>query len=330
MLKVGIFGVGHLGKIHTRILKELNEMYTISGFFDPSDEAARFVENEFGIRRFTSADALVDACDCIDIITPTPYHFDLASRAIRKSKHVFIEKPVTQTVEEAKTLMQLADEASVQVQIGHVERFNPAFVEAQAYIHRPMFIEIHRLAQYNPRGTDVSVVLDLMIHDLDIVLSVVKSNIKRVAANGVAVVSDSPDIANARIEFDNGCVANLTASRISQINMRKTRLFQRNAYISIDFLEKKLEVIHQNEEVRSPNALRFDLGTEGNSKVFSVEKPVIQPVNAIREELTAFARAIHSNNTPPVSIEDAYRSMELAAQIMDRLKITGIGNGDNI
>jgi predicted dehydrogenase len=329
MLRIGIFGVGHLGKIHARILRELKDTFEVTGFYDPSDEASTYVETHLGIKRFKDIESLIDASDCVDIVTPTVYHFDIASKAIRKSKHVFIEKPVTQTVDEAKMLMQLAAEASVQVQIGHVERFNPAFICSLPYINRPMFIEIHRLAQYNPRGTDVSVVLDLMIHDLDIVLSVVKSNIKRVSANGVAVVSDTPDIANARIEFDNGCVANLTASRISQINMRKTRLFQRNAYISVDFLEKTVEVIHQNKEILSDNVQQFDLGTNGNSKVFSIEKPAVPPSNAIQEELLAFAEAIRTNGTPPVSIEDAYHSMELAAQIMERLKITGGGNGDN-
>lgn len=318
-----------MGKIHTRILNDLKETFHVVGFYDPSDAAAKWAEENYGLQRYTDPDALIDLCDCVDIVTPTIAHFELAARAIRKSRHVFIEKPVTQTVEEAKTLMQLASEASVQVQVGHVERFNPAFVAALPYINRPMFIEIHRLAMYNPRGTDVSVILDLMIHDIDIILSVVKSNIKRVAANGVAVVSDSPDIANARIEFDNGCVANLTASRISQLNMRKTRLFQRNAYISVDFLEKEVEVIHQNAETLSPNTRRFDLGFDGKSKIFSIEKPVIHPTNAIEEELLAFAKSVQSNETPLVCIEDAYRSMELAVQVMERLKITGVGNGEN-
>lgn len=329
MLKVGIFGVGHLGKIHARLLKELPTTFEIIGFFDPSDLAAKAVEEQFGLKRFTDADLLIDRCDCIDIVTPTINHFEIAVKAIKSSKHVFIEKPVTQTVEEAKALMLLAEEASVHVQVGHVERFNPAFITALPYIDRPMFIEIHRLAQYNPRGTDVSVVLDLMIHDLDIILSVVKSNIKRVAATGVAVISDTPDIANARIEFDNGCVANLTASRISQINMRKSRFFQRNAYISVDFLDKEVEVIHQNEEVLSTNVRHFDLGNSGNSKKFAIEKPEVIPTNAIQEELLAFASAIQTNTIPLVSIEDAFRSMELAAQIMDRLKVNGSNNLDN-
>lgn len=324
MLRIGIFGVGHLGKIHARILRELNDTFEVTGFYDPSDESAGFAVNELGLKRFEDPTQLINACDCIDIVTPTIHHFQIAAQAIRKSKHVFIEKPVTQTVEEAKTLMQLAAEAAVTIQVGHVERFNPAFTAALPFIHKPLFIEIHRLAQYNPRGTDVSVVLDLMIHDLDIVLSVVKSPVRRVSANGVAVVSETPDIANARIEFANGCVANLTASRISQINMRKARLFQRNAYISVDFLDKTVEVIHQNETILTPEALQFQLGTNGSAKSFVLEKPVVPNSNAIREELCAFAGAIHTKSTPAVSIEDAYHSMKLAAQIMDKLRVTGV------
>lgn len=327
MLKIGLLGVGHLGKIHMRLLLELSDIYELTGYYDPAPDLS--LPEEFqSVKRFDSPEALIEASDCVDIVTPTIHHFELASKAIRRSKHVFIEKPVTQTVEEAKTLMHLAAEAGVQVQVGHVERFNPAFTSALPYIHRPMFIEVHRLAQYNPRGTDVSVVLDLMIHDLDLVLSVVKSNIKRVAANGVAVISDSPDIANARVEFDNGCVANLTASRISKLNMRKVRMFQRNGYIAVDLLDKTVEIIHHNDEVLSANAMTFTLGENENARKFTIEKPAVPVNNAIRDELSAFAQSIATNAIPPVSIEDAFRSLELATMISDRLKMTAMGNND--
>lgn len=329
-MKIGLFGVGHLGKIHLRLLRQLTDIYEVVGFYDPIDETAKEVAASTGVTRFESYTDLIDAVDCVDIVAPTFAHFELASEAIKRSRHVFVEKPVTQTPEEAKALMDLAAEAGVQVQVGHVERYNPAFTTALSYIDRPMFIEIHRLAQYNPRGTDVSVVLDLMIHDIDIVLSVVKSNIKRVAANGVAVVSDAPDICNARIEFDNGCVANLTASRISQHNMRKTRLFQRNAYISIDFLKKEAEIIHQHESNHSENFQRFDLGFGQEVKPFYVEKPAVSESNAIEEELKSFARAIRTGTTPDVSIEDGFRSMKLAVQIMQKLKAAAGGSFDNI
>lgn len=327
MLKIGLLGVGHLGKIHLRLISELSEQYEMTGFYDP-DTTLSLPEEFNTVHRFNSVDELIAASDCVDIVTPTIHHFELASKAIRRSKHVFIEKPVTQTLEEAKMLMQLAHEAGVQVQVGHVERFNPAFISALPYINRPMFIEVHRLAQYNPRGTDVSVILDLMIHDLDLVLSVVKSNIKRVAANGVAVISDSTDIANARVEFDNGCVANLTASRISKLNMRKVRMFQRNGYIAVDLLDKTVEIIHHNDEVLSQNAMTFTLGEHENMRKFTIEKPVVPVSNAIREELSAFATCIRNNNIPPVSIEDAYRSMELATLIIERLKATSPGNNE--
>ena len=235
MLKIGVLGAGHLGKIHIKLLLELSDKYEFVGFFDPSDENAKSAIETYNVKRFESIESILDAVDCIDIVTPTLSHFSCASSALRSSKHVFIEKPVTETVDEARKLINLAEEAGVKVQVGHVERFNPAFQAALPHFNKPMFIETHRLAQFNPRGTDVPVVLDLMIHDLDAILSVVKSPVKRISASGVSVVSDTPDIANARIEFENGCVANLTASRISMKNMRKSRFFQKDAYISVDF-----------------------------------------------------------------------------------------------
>jgi predicted dehydrogenase len=242
MLRIGLLGAGHLGKIHLRLLLELKDDFDFVGFFDPNDEQANLVLEQFKVNRFLSVEELISQVDCIDIVTPTISHFELASKAISKGKHVFIEKPITQTIIEAGQLIKLAQKMNVKVQVGHVERFNPAFQKALPYFNQPMFIETHRLAQFNPRGTDVPVVLDLMIHDIDIILSVVKSKVKSISASGVAVVSDSDDITNARIEFENGCVANLTSSRISLKNMRKSRFFQKDAYISVDFLTKELEV----------------------------------------------------------------------------------------
>lgn len=224
MLKIGVLGVGHLGKIHVNCIRMIDD-YQLVGFYDPDEEKVKAAVEEFGIKSFESISALIDAVDVVDIVTPTVSHFACAAEAIKKSKHVFIEKPIVTTPEEALELIELASEAEVKVQVGHVERFNPAFTAVSKAVNKPMFIECHRLAQFNPRGTDVPVVLDLMIHDIDIVLSVVKSNIRKVHASGVRVVSETPDIANARLEFDNGAVANLTASRISMKNMRKTRIF---------------------------------------------------------------------------------------------------------
>src|SRR5690554_6099342 len=276
MLKIGVLGAGHLGKIHIKLIQQIDN-YQLVGFYDPSKETAVKVAEEFGIRAFDEVDDLIEAVDVVDIVTPTLSHFDCAVKAIRQSKHIFIEKPITNTVEEAKKLIDLAEEANVKVQVGHVERFNPAFTSAVPFIKHPMFIETHRLAQFNPRGTDVSVILDLMIHDLDIVMSIVNSNIRRISASGVAVVSDNPDIANARIEFDNGCVANLTASRISLKNMRKTRIFQRDAYISIDFLEKEAEVVRLStvEGEPDPLSVTIDLGEGKGQKQIYFEKPEV-------------------------------------------------------
>lgn len=323
MLKVGVLGAGHLGKIHIRLLAEINE-YQLLGIYDPRLEVAQEVANEYGIQAYDSIESLVEDVDVVDIVTPTLSHFDCAVKAIKKSKHIFIEKPITNTVDEARQLIQLAEEANVKVQVGHVERFNPAFIASQPYVKHPMFIEAHRLAQFNPRGTDVSVVLDLMIHDLDIVLSMVKSNVRRISASGVAVVSDNPDITNARIEFDNGCVANLTASRISLKNMRKTRIFQKDAYISVDFLEKESEIVRLSEVEGEPDPLSvtIDLGEGKGQKEIYFEKPDIEPNNAIKEELISFAEAINEDKTPAVTIHDGYYALDVAHQIIDKLDIT--------
>ena len=333
MLKVGVLGAGHLGKIHIRLLLELTDYFEFVGFFDPSEDNAEKAIEQYNIKRFATISELLDAVDCIDIVTPTLSHFDCASQALRKSKHVFIEKPVTETVDEARILMGLAREANVKVQVGHVERFNPAFQAALPFFNKPMFIETHRLAQFNPRGTDVPVVLDLMIHDLDIILSVVKSGIKRISASGVAVVSDTHDITNARIEFDNGCVANLTASRISLKNMRKSRFFQKDAYISVDFLTKELEVVRMEdvEGEADPLDIVFDLGAGKPVKKIFFDKPEIGEVNAIKEELRTFAEAIIEDKMPIVPIEDGYRALDVAQQILDKLKVsTNISIDNNI
>jgi predicted dehydrogenase len=321
MINIGVLGAGHLGKIHLQQILEVKD-FNLVGFYDPSPENAKSASEKFGLKAFDTIEELIDQVDAVDIVTPTLSHFDCASKALRKSKHIFIEKPITNTVEEAKKLVNLVSEAKVVAQVGHVERFNPAFVSAQPHLQNPMFIETHRLAQFNPRGTDVSVVLDLMIHDLDIVLSMVKANIKRISASGVAVVSETPDISNARIEFDNGCVANLTASRISLKNMRKTRVFQKNAYISIDFLDKNVELVQLNDVVGEPDpfAMILDLGEGKGKKTININTPKVEPSNAIREELNAFAKAIINGSQPPVTAEDGMRALQVAHQILEKMK----------
>src|SRR6201994_1543216 len=254
MLKVGVFGVGHLGKFHLNNWKEIKKAELI-GFYDPNDTIAAQAIEKTRLPRYTDPDQLIDACDLIDVVAPTHLHFQLCEKAIRKGKHVFVEKPLANTMEEARTLVQLVRESNVKLQVGHVERFNPAYLALESVTLHPMFIEVHRLAQFDPRGTEVSVILDLMIHDIDIILSLVKSEVKSISARGVAVLTDAPDIASVRVEFNNGCVANLASSRISMKKMRKMRLFQKDAYIGIDFLNKKTEIIKlktpQDLDVRS-------------------------------------------------------------------------------
>jgi len=318
MLNAGVLGAGHLGKIHLRLLNE-SKKYNLVGFFDANEEKGKNVEAEFGYKFFNSIDALIDAVDVVDIVTPTLSHYDCARKAIAKGKHIFIEKPITNTVEEAEILRTLVAEHSVKGQVGHVERFNPAFIAIKDQLDRPMFIEAHRLAEFNPRGTDVPVVLDLMIHDIDIILSVVKSKVKSVSASGVSVISDTPDIANARIEFVNGCVANLTASRISLKNMRKTRFFQKDAYISVDFLEKKCEVVKMKDAPKTPGDFDMILqNAEGIKKQIYFDNPEVSSNNAILNELETFADAIIKNTTPIVTLHDGTEALRVATMIIDQ------------
>ena len=320
MLRIGILGVGHLGKFHLNNWKEIPDVCLV-GFYDPDDKNALPVQEKYQLRRYDTATELMDVCDALDIVAPTPFHFELCEMALKKGRHVFVEKPLANTMEEARELVKLAKESNLKFQVGHVERFNPAFLALQNYALNPMFIEVHRLAQFNPRGTDVSVILDLMIHDIDIILHIVKSNVSYIAANGVAVMSDTPDIANVRIEFDNGCVANLTSSRISLKKMRKIRLFQKDAYIGIDFLDKKAEII----QINSPgdkNVFTFDIETNNGTKTIAIANPVINDGNAILMELTAFKNSILNNTNTAVTVIDGFRAMEVAHQILDKINNT--------
>ncbi|MEZ4858089.1 MAG: Gfo/Idh/MocA family oxidoreductase [Flavobacteriaceae bacterium] len=320
MLKAGVLGAGHLGKIHLKLLHQSTK-YELVGFFDANVEEAQQIENEFGYKSFPTMEALILACDVVDVVTPTIYHFDCAKKVIEAGKHLFIEKPITQTVEEAETLLALAEKHGVKGQVGHVERFNPAFRAVKEMIENPMFIEAHRLAEFNPRGTDVPVVLDLMIHDIDAILSVVKSKVKNVSASGVSVISETPDIANARIEFENGCVANLTASRISMKKMRKARFFQKDAYISVDFLDKKVEVVKMKDAPKVTDDFAMILtNAEGKKKQIYFDNPSIANNNAILDELETFALAIENNTTPVVTLAQGTEALRVALQIIKNFK----------
>ena len=319
MLKIGVLGAGHLGKIHLRLLNQSSK-YELVGFYDAFEENATKVAAEFGYKKFDSIAELIAAVDVVDIVTPTLQHFECAQLAIEAGKHIFIEKPISTTVEEAENIMTLAQKYNVKGQVGHVERFNPAFTAVKDKINKPMFIETHRLAEFNPRGTDVPVVLDLMIHDIDAILSVVKSKVKAVNASSVAVISDSPDITNARLEFENGCVANITASRISMKNLRKSRFFQKDAYISVDYLDKICEVVRMQDAPEIPGDFDMILqNAEGVKKQIYFDNPNVHPNNAILDELESFADAINNNTTPIVSLEDGTEALRVAYQIIDSI-----------
>jgi len=323
MVKVGVIGAGHLGKIHIRVIQEIPE-FELVGFFDPDMKRSDEISREFAVKAYPDAESLIHDCEAIDIVTPTTFHFGYAAYCLRQQKHIFIEKPATSTAEEGKDLIRLAEEAKVVVQIGHVERFNPAMLSVQQYELNPMFIECHRLAQWNPRGTDVSVVQDLMIHDLDLVHSLVKSPLKRISASGVAVLSDTPDIANARLEFANGSVANLTTSRISIKNMRKMRIFQPSGYVSLDFLDKKADIfILEDGKMQIPNpenAMKVEFGTDSNKKNLLVFSPEAPAVNAIKMELEEFRKSVEDGAPIRVTLQDGVAAVETAAAIIEKIQ----------
>ena len=315
MLKAGVIGAGHLGSIHLKLLNQ-SDYFKLIGYFDINKEISS--NNDF--LYFKEMSDLIKAVDVVFICSNTPNHYKIAKKCIEKSKHIFIEKPITSTVDQALDLVKLSINKKIKGQVGHVERFNPAFCCLDDTIKNPKFIECHRLAEFNPRGNDVSVVLDLMIHDIDIVLSVVKSKPINVSANGVCVISETPDICNARVEFENGCVANFTASRISLKNMRKTRFFQSNAYISIDFLEKKAEVVKIKDanNVEDKYAMVIE-NASGKKKQIVYNNPKVKDTNAIVEEHNAFAKAIIEDKVPIISLKDGLNALDLANKILNKI-----------
>ena len=322
-LKIGLLGAGHLGKIHLKCILA-TEQWELVGFFDPDDKNAASAIAQHGVRRFASPAALLREVDAVDIVTPTPSHYALAAQAIRAGKPVFVEKPGTQTVAEGRRLLTLADAHGVTVQVGHVERFNPAYLALRDMALRPMFIESHRLAAFQPRGTEVAVILDLMIHDLDLVLHLVQAPVQRVSASGVAVLSQTPDIANIRLEFANGCVANLTASRISLKQMRKMRIFQPDAYISLDFLDKRAQIVRlfdQNAPNLPPQEQLMEFETPAAGKKWlHLQMPEAAPVNAIQMELETFADSILHGTPPPVPLRDGFEALQLAHRILKEIE----------
>ena len=321
MLKVGIFGAGHLGKIHMQQWREIAGVELV-GFYDPDDVQAAIAIAQYQVPRYKDLEQLIHSVDAVDIVSPTTTHHEIARICCLNGKHVFIEKPLAHRLDEARELVKMVNEANVKCQVGHVERYNPALLALGDQRLQPMFIEAHRLAQFNPRGTDVAVILDLMIHDIDIVMHLIKSPVRRISASGVSVISEMADIANARIEFDNGCVANLTASRISLKKMRKMRIFQRDAYIGIDFLEKKTEVIRLKENGQQNGMMDFPIEVgNGEKKIISVQLPEVGAGNAIRMELQDFVDAIVHGRPTSVSVHDGYQAMDVAHQILKKMSL---------
>ena len=320
MIKIGVIGAGHLGKIHLKLLNS-SKKFDLIGFYDIDKESSEELSKKEGYKYFSNLDNLLSNVDAIDIVSPTTTHFEIAKNVILKNKHVFIEKPITNKSENAKELIDLSIKNNIIGQVGHVERFNPAYVASIEHFDNPMFIESHRLSDFNPRGNDVSVIMDLMIHDIDIILNIVKSKVKEVKASGVSIVSNSPDIANARIEFENKCVANLTASRISLKKMRKTRIFQKDAYIAIDFLEKELQIVKIKDFDQSKSNLSMVIKTNsGKDKVIYFENPEILQENSILNELESFAESINNKTIPKVTLIDGYEAVSVANEIMNQIK----------
>ncbi len=319
-LKVGVVGVGHLGSIHAKLWKEVYEAECI-GIFDENREAAARVAGETGLRAFDDLFELIDSVDALSVVTPTFAHYAVARDAIDRGKHVLIEKPITTTVSEAQDLIQRAEEKNVKIQVGHIERFNPALIAVEPYLNNPRFFESHRMAQFKPRGTDVPVVLDLMVHDIDVILSLVKSPVASIDASGVSVVSEQLDIANARIKFENGAVANVTASRISQNPMRKLRIFESRAYLSIDFASKSTEVFRlvdeaEKAEITSPMMMLGEIEQADIPRSIIYERPEIKDINPLKYELELFVHAIMTDTQPIVSGVDGMKALEVAERII--------------
>jgi predicted dehydrogenase len=320
-LRIGVIGVGHLGSLHAKMLADMPGVRLV-GVFDTDPARAAGVALTYATVSAGTLESLLDSVDAVTIATSTNAHYAVAVRALERGKHVFLEKPITETVAEAESLCSAASGRGLQIQVGHIERFNPAILALEKYRIAPMFVESHRLAQFNPRGTEVGVVLDLMIHDIDLILAFVRSPVRSVEANGVAVVSDSVDIANARLQFENGCVANVTASRISQRKMRKMRLFQKEGYISIDFSEGVAEVfrlVGEDEPDLKGTMMLGELGSGKHRRRIVYELPEVKEVNALRHELELFARAVREGTRPVVSGEDGRRALEVANAIMEKI-----------
>jgi predicted dehydrogenase len=309
-IRVGVIGTGYLGKFHTEKYARMDDVELV-GVVDVDSSLARNIAEKYSTKAYTSHLDILDQVDAVSIVVPTPAHFAVSRDFLANDVDVLIEKPMTTTLEEADELIEVAESKSLIVQVGHLERFNPAVLALDGIVNKPMFIESHRLSIYHQRALDVSVVLDLMIHDIDIISSFVRSEIKTIHAAGIPVISENVDIANARLEFDNGCVANVTSSRISTKNERKIRLFQRDAYISVDFANHEITVIRQNERFRN-NVIP---GMEINQLCFTKS-------DALEEELKEFVRSVKRRETPEVNGQVGRQALKIALNIMEQINTT--------
>ncbi len=321
-LNIGVVGTGHLGKLHTKMFKEI-ENCNLVGINDLNIEQAKVVGKEFDVNVFESIKDLLIQVEAVSIAATTSSHYDLAKICLDAGKPIFIEKPITATIPQAEEIVEMADSQNLNIQVGHIERFNPALVSMEKYINDPKFIQTDRLAQFNPRGTDVAVVLDLMIHDIDIILSLIKSKVKSIEASGVAVVSNNLDIANARIQFENGAVANVTASRISQKKMRKMRIFQRDGYVALDFVTGVSEVyslLPVDQKVKEGFVSFGEIGVGDKRKRLVYEQPEQKEINALKYELQLFVNSVLNKEKPVVTGSDGLRALRVAKIIIDKIE----------
>jgi predicted dehydrogenase len=321
-LKIGVIGTGHLGQLHTKMFQQISNCELI-GIYDSNPDNLNHVAKEYNVKPFGSINDMLKDVDAVSIAVTTSAHFQVAEKCLEHNKHVFIEKPITTLISEGEKLVKTAADKKLIIQVGHIERFNPALLAVEEFIIQPMFIQSDRLAQFNPRGTDVAVVLDLMIHDIDIILSLVKSDVEKIDANGVAVVSNNIDIANARIQFVNGAVANVTASRISQKKMRKMRLFQKDNYISLDFIAGVAEVyrlVPADQQLLTPAISFGEIGVGDKKKRVIYEQPEIKEVNALKYELEIFVNSVTTDKNPVVTGEDGLRALKVAQIIIEKIE----------
>ncbi len=318
-LNVGVIGVGHLGRFHALNYARLPGV-TLVGLYDTNGERAASVAEETGTKAFYSMEDLLTNVDAVSIAVPTDHHFECTSLALNNSVHCLVEKPIARNLKEADEMIRLAEEKGLCLQVGHIERFNPAFRALQGFEFSPQFIETHRLAPFNPRGTEVSVVLDLMIHDLDLILHLAKSPVQSIDASGVAVVSDTVDIANVRLRFDNGLVANVTASRISQKKMRKMRLFQRDTYVTVDFLQKSAEVYRLEDSAAAADMVLGEIGTGDKKKQITYYQPQPPEEQGLEVELKAFLHSINGAESEAVTGKEARDALAVALTVLEQME----------